>query len=244
MKFRRFRIEDLKNEEWFQFYTEFKTLAEQYSPATLNIDALFATFLSLYAGADAALEIIRKSAATEQLAETDHARDVVFRGFSDTVKAGLSHFDSAKREAARRLEIVLNHYGNIARKSYDEETATIYNFLQEVNGVHAADVAALGLGEWVSKLDADNKAFDALLQTRYTENAGKPDVRMSEIRRETDRNYRDMLDRIDASILLNGEKQYVSFVNALNIRAEHYANIIAQRKGRKKTDAKPAESEN
>jgi hypothetical protein len=125
MKFRRFRIDDWKNEEWFQFHTEFKTLAEPYSPATLNIDALYATFLTLYANADAALEIIRKSATTEQLAEADHARDVVFRGFSDSVKAGLSHFNPAKREAARRLEIVINHYGNIARKSYDKETAAI-----------------------------------------------------------------------------------------------------------------------
>jgi hypothetical protein len=163
MKCKRFRIEDLRHEEWFQFYTEFKMLAGQYNPPALNIDALFATFVILYARADEALEIIRKSATTEQLAEADHARDVIFRGFSDAGKAGLSHFDPSRREAARRLKIVFDHYGNIARKSYDEETASIYNLIQEMNDVHAADIAILGLGEWVSRLDADNKAFDAFL---------------------------------------------------------------------------------
>jgi hypothetical protein len=241
MKCKRFRIENLRHEEWFQFYTEFKTLVGQYTPSGLNIDVLFALFVTLYVRADEALEIIRKSVMTEQLAEADHVRDVTFRGFADAVKSGLSHFDPIRREAARQLKIVFDHYGNLARKLYDEETASIYNFLQEINGVHAAHIATLGLGEWVSRLEADNKAFDALQQTRYAEGAGKPDLRMIEIRRETDRTYRDMLDRIDASILLNGEAPYAPFVNAHNIRVEHYADILAQRKGRnakrKETDA-------
>ena len=231
MKCKRFRIVHLRNEEWFQFFTEFKSLVEQYHPGTLNIEALFAVFVTLYIDADNALEIIRKSATTEQLAEADRSRDIVFRGFSDAVKSASSHFDPAKREAARRLQIVIDHYGNVARQSYDTETASIYNFVQEMNGTHAAEVATLGLEDWIRQLDADNQAFDALNQTRYTEKEGMPDLRMNDIRKKIDRNYRDMLDRIDASILLNGETQYAAFVNALNLRIEHYDNIIAIRKG-------------
>ncbi|MDR2652936.1 MAG: DUF6261 family protein [Prevotellaceae bacterium] len=241
MKIKRFRNENLRNEEWFQFYTEFKTLVEQYTPAALNIDTLFATFLTLYDNADNTLEVIRKSAITEQLAEADNARDIVFRGFVEAVKSGLHHFDANRREAAKRLQIALNHYGNIARKSYDEETASIYNFLQEMNGAYAADVATLNLTDWITQLDADNRAFDALQQARYTEGEAKTDIRVVEVRKELDRNYRDILDRIDASILLNGETQYAPFVKALNIRVEHYSDIIAQRKGRaakKKDDEK------
>ncbi|MDR2680799.1 MAG: DUF6261 family protein [Tannerella sp.] len=232
MKCKRFRIEDLRNEEWFQFYTEFKTLVEQHNPGALNIEALFATFLSLYAGADEAIELIRKSATTEQLAEADHARDIVFRGFADAVKAGLNHFDPIRREAARRLKIVFDHYGNIARKSYDEETASIYNFIQEIRTSYAAEIQTLEVYDWVNILEADNKTFDALKQTRYTEGAGKTGLRMANIRRETNNTWRDMLDRIDASMLLNGEAPYAPFVNALNIRTDHYIDILAQRKGR------------
>ncbi|MDR2824712.1 MAG: DUF6261 family protein [Prevotellaceae bacterium] len=231
MKVTKFRNENLRNEEWFQYYSEFKTLVEQYTSAALNIDALFTEFLTLYANADEALEIIRKSASTEQLAEADSARDMVFRGFAEAVKSGLSHFDPEKREAARKLKIVFDHYGNIARKSYDEETAVIYNFIQEMTGICAADITKLGLGDWVNQLDIDNQAFDAILNVRYDENAEKTTLRMPAVRKETDRNYRDMIDRIDASILLNGEAQYAPFVNALNIRVEHYSNIIEQRKG-------------
>jgi hypothetical protein len=232
MKTKRFKNEDLRNEEWFQFYTEFKTLVEQYTPAALNIDELFAVFLVLYSNSDEALEIIRKNAATGQLAEADTTRDIDFRGFAEAVKSALHHFDAAKREAARRLQITFDHYGNLARKPYDEETASIYNFVQEMNGKHASDIAVLGLNDWVIQLDADNKAFEALLKTRYAEDAGKTDLRMKDVRRETDRNYRDILDRIDALILINGDSAYAPFVKELNIRVERYSDIIAQRKGR------------
>jgi hypothetical protein len=232
MKCKRFNLANLRNEEWFQFFTEFKALVEQYYPGMLNIEELFAVFIMLYVDVDQALEVIRKSATTEQLVEADNDRDIDFRGFVDAVKSALSHFDPAKSEAARRLQIVLDQYGNVARKSYDAETASIYNLVQEMNGAHAADIALLGLGDWITRLDADNKAFEVLKNTRYSEEEGKPAFRVRELRKKIDSNYRDMLDRIDASILLNGETQYAAFVNAHNIRVDHYNNIIAQRKGR------------
>ena len=232
MKCNRFKNEDLRNEEWFQLNTEFKTLVEQYNPATLGIEVLFNKFLPLYANADEALEVIRKSATTEQIAEADNVRDVVFRGFADSVKSAQNHFDSAKRDAAKRIKIVLDKYGNIARKSYDEETASIYNLLQEMNGTYANDIATLGLGDWVSQLEADNKAFDALMQTRYGETSSRTELRMVNVRTETDRCYRDTLDRLDALMLINGDEQYAPFVKDLNTRIDRFSNIIAQRKGR------------
>ena len=232
MKCKRFKNEDLRNEEWFQFNTEVKTLVEQYAPQTLEIEALFASFLSLYANADEALEIIRKSATTEQIAETDAARDTVFRGFADAVKSANNHFDTIKRAAAKRLQIVFDGYGNLARKSYDEETASIYNFLQEMNGKYANDIMTLGLNDWVMQLEADNQAFETLTKTRDNETSTKTALRMKNVRTETDRCYRDILDRLDALMLINGTLPYEAFVRNLNVRVERYSNTVAQRKGR------------
>ena len=233
MKCNRFVVEKLRNEEWFQFYTEFKSLVEYYGADALNIDALFSAFVALYADADEALEIIRKSATTAQLADSDTTRDGTLRGFNDAVKSALKHFDPLKCEAAKRVQIVINTYGNMARKSYDDETASIYNFLQEMNGKYAADITLLGLSDWVTQLDAENKAFDALMQSRYAENSEKTNLRMQPIRVETDRNYRDTLDRLEALMLINGDvPPYATFVNELNTRTQRYENILAQRQGR------------
>jgi hypothetical protein len=234
MKCKRFKTDRLRNEEWFQFFTEVKALIEKHNPGALNIDVLFAAFIILYAAADEAMEIIRKSANTELIAAADQARDMTFRGFAEAVKSASKHFDHVKREAARRLSIVFDHYADTPRKAYDAETAAIHNFLQEMNGANANDVAILGLNDWVRQLNTENDAFDTLQKARYDEITEKTSFRMQEVRKDTDRNYRDMLNHIDASILLNGESRYAPFVNALNVRVEHYRNIIAQRRGRKK----------
>ena len=239
MKCKRFKIERLRNEEWFQFHTGFKALVEQHNPQTLNVETLFTAFVAFYADADEALEVIRKSATTEQLADADNARDVVFRGFSDAVKSALNHFDSAKKEAAKRLKIIFDQYGNIARKVYDEKTASIYNFLQDINA-KAADVALLGLNDWATQLEADNQAFDALMQSRYSEAAAKTTLRMVNVRVETDRCYRDILDRVDALIMINGETTYAPFVRDLAVRIERSESVLAQRQGRAKKDDNPA----
>ena len=233
MKCNRFAVEKLRNQEWFQFYTEFKALVEQYNPAALNIGAQFSAFLPLYADADEALEIIRKSATTEQLADSDTTRDGTLRGFNNAVKSALDHFDDLKRAAAVRLQIVIDTYGNMARKSYDEETASIYNFLHEMKGKYSADINLLGLSDWVMRLDTENKAFDALMKNRYTEASQRTNLRLLPIRTEIDRIYRTVLDRMDAVTLLNGNvPPYVAFMNDLNARTTRYENILAQRQGR------------
>jgi len=244
MKCNRFVVEKLRNEEWFQFYTEFKTLVEQYRPSSLNISPLFSVFVTLYADADEALEIIRKSATTEQIADSDAARDGTLRGFNNAIKSSLDHFDALKRAAAKRVQIVIDTYGNMARMYYDEETASIYNFLQEMKGKYAADITLLALTDWVERLETENKEFDTLMKNRYSEVSQKTNLRLQPIRTETDRNYRDTLDRIDALILINGSvPPYSAFVKDLNARTLRFENILAQRQGRAAAKKNKSEQE-
>jgi hypothetical protein len=80
--------------------------------------------------------------------------------FADAVKSGLNHFDPAKREAARRIEIVLDNYGNIAAKALDQETAAIDDLLRELrSGDYPALVDSLALADWLVQLDVENRTF-------------------------------------------------------------------------------------
>ena len=233
MKCKRLRVKELRNEEWFQFYTAFKKLVEKHTAQRLSISEEFIVFLSLYADADEALEVIRKSMNTEPINDADITRDCTFRGFSDAVQSALNHFDPGKREAARKVQIVFDHYGNIAQLSNNQQTASTGNFLQEMRGARAADITLLGLTDWVDKLDEDNQALDALMEGRYDENAAKTSLRMKEVREKTDSCYRDIINRLDALmlILLNAEDVYGAFLDELNERISFYGNILAQRKG-------------
>jgi hypothetical protein len=242
MKILKMRFTNLRNEEWFQFMTEFKDLAEKSTPETLGISELFTQFLSAYADADIAAEIIRKSPETAQMQEADRKRDATFRGLANAVDAFTHHFNAGKRQAAEELTIVLDHFGNLAQKPSNEETAGIYNLLQELNGKYAPQVQLLALGDWVQELEQNNNEYETLVKQRNVELAERPKLRMSNVRSQTQDIYRKISERIEALIIVNGANAYASFVDELNVFIKHYNSIISQRQGRNEAAAEQKET--
>lgn len=222
----------LRNEEHFQFQNEFKALVEQHDADKLGIAPLFEKYLVLYSDEINSLNVIRKSATSDQLTAVDNERDAVFRGLSDTIKANRNHRNEAKRDAATRLSILFNQYGNVARKPYDEETAAIIKLLSELKGTYAADSATIELGEWIDDLESKNNEFDRLMKSRYSEGAAKSDVVMKAVRLEIDASVRDINNMLDALMLVNGAAAYEPFVKEYNARVDKYENTLATRRGR------------
>jgi len=238
MKITKIDLTKLHNGEHYQFQSEFQFLIAQTGAQVIHIETLFATFIPLFNNEAEALSLIQKSDITEQLHEVDMERNALFRGFSDAVKSACNHFIEAKSSAAKHFSILLEKYGNVAQKSYDQETADITNLVKEIVGTYLNDINLLGLMDWVSELNAKNQEFDTLMQKRYTQEADKTELRMKQVRTEVDAAYHDIVNQIDALILVNGSNAYQFFVHELNARVDKYNNIIAQRKGRnaKKAD--------
>jgi hypothetical protein len=246
MKILKLNFYKLRNEEWFQLFTEFRDLVLKYNPGALNIAELWATFLILYADADTALEIIRKSADTVLMIEADHVRDHTFRGFADAVKSARNHFDPARRAAADRLAILFDHFGNLAQKAPNEETAGIYNFLQELdNGTPgmALPVDVLGLRDWAVCLAEDNASYEALVKNCNTEVAQRSKLSVKNVRRELQETYRKMTERIEATMTLNSDvPPFTDFANEWNAFLKRYADVLVQRKGKQQPPVPPNEA--
>lgn len=230
MRIRKISLNHLRNEEWFQFFTEFKTLAGDEVPESITDE--FQRFLELYNDADEVLEQIRKSEYTAQIAQADVERDTTFSGFRDVVKGMQSHFNPEKRRAAARLMVVFDQYGNIARKPYSDQTASTYNFLQEMKGGFAADVAALELGEWVNELDENNQQFSDLILQRNEEESQKTNLKMIELRKRVEDSYVIMVRRLEAVTVLQADHDLTDLINKLNANVTRYKNMLAQRQGR------------
>jgi hypothetical protein len=240
MKFRRINLHNMRSEEWFNFLTEFKRFVEGMPALRLKIAKLFAVFLILYDKADKIIEKIRKSRMTPQIAELDKQRDTTFRGLVQTIESHKNHFDSAKRNAAESLQPVLKHYGNLAIKPYNEETAGINNFLQELRENHKNAIETLELTDWLNELERNNQIFEDAVLERNREEASKTDLHLLDVRRETNHCYKDIIERLEALILLEEDEQekeiYISFVKLLNTNIKRYLDAAAKRKGR--SDAK------
>ena len=228
---KRTNFNQFRNNEHFQFQTEFKALVETFGPQTLNIEVLFGQYLPLYAAEDEALVKIAKNSFSETRGEADRLRDRTFRGLADAVKAALNHFDPETVEAARLVRIVLDAFGNVAKLPLNEETSAIYNLIQELRAKQAANIDRLALAPWVDKLEADNRAYEALVEGGYKEDAEKTELKAKQVRAEADTTVRKIFERIEALIVVTGESGYAEFVRQLNIRIEKYNNIIAQRAG-------------
>ncbi|MDR3246762.1 MAG: DUF6261 family protein [Prevotellaceae bacterium] len=222
LKFLKLHFSSLRNEEWFQFFTEFRDLVNKYSAEKLDIVALFLLFMMLYDDADTALEVIRKSVETALMDKADQKRDRTFRGFIDAVKSALNHFDAEKQKAANELLVLLNHFGNLAEKTPNEETASIYNFLQELRGAYAPQIATLVLNDWITELDNNNQAYEELVKKRNVEVTSRTTLRMVDVRKKTQDVYRSIIERIEALIVVNGESQYAAFVTELNGYIKRY----------------------
>jgi hypothetical protein len=229
-------LNHLRNEEHYQFHTDFKKLIESNDPATLKIGALFTSYAQMYSNEGEALDLIRKSALTEDIAQADSYRDSIFRGMCDAVKSAEKHFNPATQQAATRLRVVLDHYGNVAVKGYDEETAAISKLVADLEKEYSADMAATGLTGWVSELKTRNNNFDALKKNRYSEASEKTMLRMKQVRVDIDNKYHEITNRINALIIVEGGAAYAAFVNEMNARINSYSKTLAQRKGRNAKD--------
>jgi hypothetical protein len=140
--------------------------------------------------------------------------------------------------------VLFDTYGNLAVKPINEETSGIYNLLQELNGKYAEDVRKTGLTAFAVKLDAENKTVENLVRERNDQNAAKTKLKVKACRANTDKVYHEIVERINALIVINGEAEFAGFVDKLNAFIDMYNNLDAQRAGRNKAKKQPAAAPN
>jgi hypothetical protein len=205
MKIIRIASDKLRNEEWFQFATEFVHTVEKYGVNVLQLYGFLPTFIALLEQADELLEVIRKSTFTKEIEDADKERDRIFIGFYAYIKALRNQLSLTRNEAAEKLYVLFRQYNKPIRYgSKAQESGAIYNLLEELEGRHQADVALLGLSEWTIALREAETHFLSLYNERVEENLDKPNADLREVRRSATASYTAMLSIIDAGLLIGG----------------------------------------
>jgi hypothetical protein len=183
---------------------------------------------------DQCYKVIRKSFLSQIKEIIDNARDTLIIGIKHLIKAGLRHFDKKKQEAAQRLKIVFDEYDkpvSITELSFDAATVTINNLLRELNGNYVSDVQELELGPWLAELQAKNDEFENAVKSRNVEISEKPDLHSVDIRKESDKAYKDIVTYINSLIVIDKETSYDQLVTELNTVIKRYNDIYARHIG-------------
>ena len=233
MKIETFYRKNLRNDEHFQFHTEFRDLVTKEGAQNLKIDTLFAAYLPLYNKEDEGIKRVSKSIFTAKIHEADKARDDICTGMMEINEASTKHYSQAISEAAKKLKILFDTYGNISQKPLNEQTSAVYNILQELKGDYAEAAGIVGISGWATELEARNNAFDVLVKERYDEAAAKTDVVVKSARVELDTAYDAIVERVNAYAVIEGGELYERFVKTFNSVISKYNAIVNARHGRK-----------
>ncbi|MDR3093487.1 MAG: DUF6261 family protein, partial [Bacteroidales bacterium] len=140
-----------RNKTHFEFMSEMNGLFASTPTGVEKIAVKTDQFAALLADEDVAVITVRKYENTDAIAQMDADRDNVFRGIRSLLQAALRDFDPQMKEAAGRLKIIFDTYGNVPRLNYDEETAAIDNLMQELDA-RRPDVEATAIGRWTEEL--------------------------------------------------------------------------------------------
>jgi hypothetical protein len=237
-KLTRLKTQRLNNETHFRFHTENISIFEsRYNPAALGIAQLIDPYRIAVNNEDIALEQIRKSAETERIVVADQEFDSTYIGMESYARVCLNHYDAIVRTAAENVNVVFRHYGNIGKRPYREELAASYNLMQDLRERQSA-VDVIGLEPWMQAHETAASTLAELLDARTGEIAQQTDLKVLDMRRQTDSCYQQIIDRIDAMINLNGRDFVPGFFAEYNAHATEYKNTLARHLGRvrKKTE--------
>jgi hypothetical protein len=224
MKILVFKLGILRNDAHSQFMYTFDNLLKAFPAAMAVVAALYIEFIRLFAIEESLVDSAKGSDITRLLTEADQRIDRTVVGINSTVNAGLHHFDSKMVDAAHRIQVRMNAFGNIESKAYEEEANSVRLLVTDLRNNYSADLFTLSLGQWIDELALAGAAFDTLFTRRNTEWADRPDAKLKDIRKEIDAVYRPMTERINAAALMDEAGQYDEFIRQLNREIEYFVD--------------------
>lgn len=219
-----------RNNGHFQFFLAFEQITTDLNPAELKIEPQFEVWQLAFRDEDRALKKVTKSPLTPEIHAADAQRDEMFRGIVDTNRASLNHYDPEKKTACRRIQIVLDAYGNVTRLPITEKTSAIFNLLEELGASHHDDVEVAGLVGWAEQLECSNKNVDRLIAERWKEISERTNISMKDVRKRVDDAYTAIVDHIHALYDVFGGEIYENFIRRLNAVIETYNAASARRR--------------
>ena len=239
MEIANLNLHNQRNGGHYQFLTDFNDFVIRYTPQALGIVDAYEAFKLKYQDEIEAYKAITKSATTEDITDADHDRDITLRSTTDIARTALNHYDTNAHNAAKKVNVIFDQYGDLASKPYDEETGGIENVVKDLRTKTARDIGIIGLEPWINMLERQNITFKTLEAARNSEEANRSELRMKQVRLEVDAAYRKITKRINALIEVNGEAPYAEFVKELNARITRAKDAIAQSKARVATTEAP-----
>lgn len=223
----------LKNNESLTFGREIEASIETEGAAELEIDDIFPDYKEKLQAFDDSIVNIGKSFYTNQMNESNKQRGSLHVAILTQIKNFLRHFNKDKREAAERLIAFADTFVGAQRRSFDDQTSFINNFLQELTAdKYKDDVTLVELDDWIKELQRINDLCATLTMKRTAEYSQKSGKGGTEITRPAyEKAYKALVEKLNALAMINGDEKYARLFAWWNARIDHYRVVISNNLG-------------
>lgn len=228
----------MRNNEHFQFMTDVDQLIITNQASELAIDSLYPAFKTALAAEDTAMRVELGSMKSKSIEELDKLRDKTWNAISLRVKATLLSPLASEAESAEFVSRIIDLYGDLRAKSYNEESAGLSNLVADLQlPANTEQVNKVGIQRWVTELKNQNDQFQTVFNERNAELAGRESGDVRAVRLQIDPIYLQMAEIINATIVMGIAKPAaISFVSQLNEKIKYYKTTMASRNGKVKPE--------
>lgn len=223
-------LERMNNGAHFLYVNNILTRAEADPKVKTKAAAQVAALKAAVTQEDEDLKISQKSLLTDDIAKADAERDALYSGYKKAVAGFLNLPVEAMAQAAKVLNQHIKDYAIDPKMQLDRETGLLINLITDLEGKYKSEVEALSLTPFVTNLKAANERVRTLTASRTDEKMGTTVGALKTSRKVSDDAYRMLVKMVNALALVEGETDYVPFIDYVNAEIVHYKREVLGQK--------------
>lgn len=223
-------MERMNNGAHFLYVSNILARAEADAKVSTKAAAQVAALKAAVAQEDEDLKISQKSLLTDDIAKADAERDAIYSGYKKTVTGFLNIPVESMSQAAKVLNQHLKDYAIDPKMQLDRETGLLMNLITDLEGKYKTEVETLSLTPFVTNMKAANERVRTLTASRTDERMGITVGALKASRKVSDEAYRMLVKMVNALALVEGETDYVQFIDYVNTEIVHYKREVLSQK--------------
>lgn len=206
----------LPNATYFSFHSDFLKALEADSKVKEKVEAQIEVYKAALAKVDEAMVISQKSLKTDEIAQADRERDLLYTGLKNAVKSYANLPNEELAKAQKVLAQVIKDYGIKTTMQMDKQTGLLVNFIDDLENKYQNETQVLGLEKFLAPMKVANEKVRNTLVARTEEQASREVGAMKLARGAVDEAYRLLVKYINAFALIEGEENYSAFIDFAN----------------------------
>ncbi|MBO6184765.1 MAG: hypothetical protein J6O88_08760 [Chryseobacterium sp.] len=233
----------LQNAEFSQLIVRF---FEDFNTKSLDINVdvdfkkLYEALQNQLPAYNAALDQIRASEESEQIAKLDKVRDRDIQALRDSLKPYRNAKIQTETDAYNAIRLLISEYKGVEDDSYESETNRLNSLIGRLQSPDFYNsTLTLGIEKFIMNLAASNTDFNQLFAQRSFKTSQKVVTDVKALRKTLASDYKTMTNYIAAMVSVKEDIYYKDILTIINNGRNYFSNVVLSRRMGNKDAKKP-----